>query len=51
VLQVDTQGSASRVRVLDLPFTAVEWVQPNESPAPADPMLAPKRTYWNVSTR
>jgi len=46
---VDKRSVASRVRVLDLPFTAVEWVQPNDSPMAADPMPAPKRTYWSVS--
>ena len=47
-LQVGGTGRPSRIRVLDLPYTAVEWVIPNDAPTTNEPMPPPKRTIWQV---
>ena len=47
-LQVGGTGRPSRIRVLDLPYTAVEWVIPNDVPNTNEPMPPPKRTIWQV---
>lgn len=47
-VQVGGSGRPSRSRVLDLPFTAVEWAIPNDTASPMEPMPVPKRTFWQV---